>query len=90
MKFYNKLICLLLIFFTGNLFAQFNPFEENSDSNFSDKEKLKINYNAPIVLTFVITCFIVTLMGMITNGRITDMFFVTYHSSLKTLITDSK
>lgn len=39
MKFYNKLICFLLIFFTSNLFAQFNPFTENSEKFFSDKEK---------------------------------------------------
>src|SRR5690606_28983831 len=39
MKFLNKLICFLLIFFTGNLFAQLNPFTENTERNFSDKEK---------------------------------------------------
>lgn len=39
MKFYNKLILILLIFFTGNLFAQFNPFKESTERVFSDKEK---------------------------------------------------
>lgn len=39
MKFYNKLICFLLIFLTGNLFAQLNPFTEVTERNFSDKEK---------------------------------------------------
>lgn len=39
MKFYNKLICLILIFFTGNLFAQLNPFTENTERYFSEKEK---------------------------------------------------
>src|SRR5690606_13946934 len=39
MKFYTKLICFVLIFFTGNLFAQLNPFTENTDRYFSEKEK---------------------------------------------------
>lgn len=39
MKFLHKLICFLLIFFTGNLFAQLHPFTENTERNFSDKEK---------------------------------------------------
>lgn len=39
MKFYNKLICILVIFFTGNLFAQYNPFTENKEPHFSEQEK---------------------------------------------------
>ena len=45
MKFYNKLICLLLIFFTGNVFAQFNPFKESTERNFSEKEKFVRKHN---------------------------------------------
>lgn len=45
MKFYNKLILILLIFFTGNLFAQFNPFKENTERVFSDKEKFVRKHN---------------------------------------------
>ena len=45
MKFYNKLILILLIFFTGNLFAQFNPFKENTERNFSEKEKFVRKHN---------------------------------------------
>lgn len=45
MKFYNKLICFLLIFFTGNLFAQFNPFKENTERNFSEKETFVRKHN---------------------------------------------
>jgi len=45
MKFYNKLILILLIFFTGNLFAQFNPFKESTEPNFSEKEKFVRKHN---------------------------------------------
>lgn len=45
MKFYNKLILILLIFFTGNLFAQFNPFKESTERNFSEKEKFVRKHN---------------------------------------------
>jgi len=45
MKFYNKLILILLIFFTGNLFAQFNPFKESTERVFSDKEKFVRKHN---------------------------------------------
>ena len=45
MKFYNKLILILLIFCTGNLFAQFNPFKESTERNFSEKEKFVRKHN---------------------------------------------
>ncbi len=46
MKFYNKLICILVIFFTGNLFAQFQPFSESTEKNFSDTDKF-VRLNEP-------------------------------------------
>lgn len=51
------------------------------------KKKLKITFNAPVVLTFVMICFIATLLGVLTGGRITQRFFMTYHSSLKNPMT---
>ena len=51
------------------------------------KKKLKITFNAPVVLTFVMICFIATLLGVLTGGRITQSFFMTYHSSLKNPMT---
>ena len=45
-------------------------------------KKLKITFNAPITLGFVIICFIATLLGVISNGTITQTLFMTYHSSL--------
>ena len=46
-------------------------------------KKLKISFNAPVVLSFVILCFIVTIVGNFHNGKIREMIFMTYHSPLK-------
>ena len=50
-------------------------------------KKLKITFNAPITLGFVIICFIATLLGVISNGTITQTLFMTYHSSLTNPMT---
>jgi GlpG protein len=49
--------------------------------------KFKITFNAPVILSFALICFIVTLLGVITDGRSTQNFFMTYHSSLKNPMT---
>lgn len=46
------------------------------------KHRIKISYNAPIVLSYVLLCMVVTLLGIITKGRIIQSLFMTYHSSL--------
>ena len=51
------------------------------------KKKLKISYNAPVILTFVLMCFIVTILGVVTNGRSTEVFFSTYRGSLTNPLT---
>lgn len=51
------------------------------------KKKRKITFNAPVVLMFVFACFVVTLAGMLTNGYSTELFFMTYHTSLKNPMT---
>lgn len=51
------------------------------------KKKLKITYNAPVLLSFVFICFVVLLVGMLTGGKSTDLLFMTYHSSLKSPLT---
>ena len=52
------------------------------------KQKLKITFNAPVIHTFVMICFIATLLGVLTGGRITRSFLSkTYHSSLKNSMT---
>ena len=49
--------------------------------------RIRITYNAPMVLSFVLACFVVTLVGVITMGHSTQAFFMTYHSSLKNPMT---
>lgn len=49
--------------------------------------KLKITFNAPVTLGFVLVCFIATLLGSISGGKITQKVFMTYHSSLTNPMT---
>lgn len=51
------------------------------------KKKLRISYNAPAILSFVIICFAVMVIGTLTGGRSTELLFMTYHSSLKNPLT---
>ena len=46
-----------------------------------EKKKLKITFNAPVVLTMVAICFIATLLNYITNGGSGKLLFSTYHSA---------
>ena len=50
-------------------------------------KKVKIIFNAPIVISVVLIILIATVLGMISKGRATQMFFMTYHSSLKNPMT---
>ena len=51
------------------------------------KRKIKITFNAPVVLGFAAICFIATLLNYITNGKSNQMIFMTYHSSLMSPLT---
>lgn len=51
------------------------------------KKRPIITFNSPVVLGFVIACFAVTLMGIISGGTITRVLFMTYRSSLKNPMT---
>lgn len=51
------------------------------------KKKYKISFNAPVVLGFVFICCLATLLGTITDGNITQLLFMTYHSSLANPMT---
>ena len=53
----------------------------------SRRKKLKIVFNAPVILGFVFACFIVQLFNTISNGRTGEILFMTYHSSLKNPLT---
>jgi GlpG protein len=51
------------------------------------KRRFRITFNAPVTLTFVLICFIVTLIGELTNGASTQLLFMTYHSPLSQPLT---
>ena len=51
------------------------------------KKKLKISYNSPVVLTFVLICLIVLVIDGVTLGKSTNLLFMTYHSSLANPLT---
>ena len=48
----------------------------------SDRKKLAFTYNAPVTLTFALVSFIVLVVGMITKGRSTKLFFEVYRSKI--------
>ncbi len=50
-------------------------------------KKFRISYNAPITLTFVIICFIATILGVITHDAVTRVLFMTYRDSLANPMT---
>ena len=50
-------------------------------------KQLKITYNSPVILTFVLICLVALVLGMITRGTTTETLFMTYHSSLKNPMT---
>lgn len=50
-------------------------------------KKFRISYNAPITLTFVIICFIATIVGVITHDAVTRVLFMTYRDSLANPMT---
>ena len=44
-------------------------------------KKLRITYNAPVMLTFVLLCFAATLLGVLTGNMLTGLLFSVYRSS---------
>ena len=49
--------------------------------------KLKITFNAPVTLTFSLICLVATSLGLVFGEKFTQLFFVTYHSSLSNPMT---
>lgn len=43
---------------------------------------VKVKFNSPVILVFAALCFGVMVFNTMTGGRLNDMLFVTYHSSL--------
>lgn len=50
-------------------------------------KKISITYNAPTVLSFVLICVAVLILGNFTGGQTTRLLFMTYHSSLMDPLT---
>lgn len=51
------------------------------------KTKFKITWNSPVILGFVAICLLATVLNYITHGKSNAIFFMTYHSSLKSPMT---
>lgn len=51
------------------------------------KKKFRISFNSPVILVFVSICFFATLLNYITGGKSNEALFMTYHSSLKNIMT---
>lgn len=51
------------------------------------KRRLRVSYNAPVILTFVICCFAVTTMGLLTNHNSTTLLFSVYRGHLSNPLT---
>ncbi len=51
------------------------------------RTKKKFSYNAPVVLTFVLLCFVVTLLGLFTNHQSTRLCFSVYRAPLSDPLT---
>ena len=51
------------------------------------KHKYIITLNAIAVLSFVFLCFVATILGVVTKGKLTSLLFMTYHSSLLSPLT---
>lgn len=51
------------------------------------KTKMKVSYNSPVILSYVIICFIITIIGIITKDTSTILCFSVYRSSLLNPLT---
>lgn len=50
-------------------------------------KRIRIQYNAPVTLTFALVSLVVLLLGQISGGRITQMFFCVYRAPLSDPLT---
>ncbi len=51
------------------------------------KNKIKIGFNSPVIITFTAICLIATILGAITNSYTDTLFFSVYKSSLTNPLT---
>ncbi len=52
-----------------------------------DLKKIKVSFNAPVILSFVILCFIAWVLNIVTNGWTNNHIFSVYRSSLLSPLT---
>ena len=57
------------------------------DNRLMNKKKLRITFNAPVVLSLVAISFTATLLSYITAGASGRLLFMTYHSALLSPLT---
>ncbi|MBQ7568077.1 rhomboid family intramembrane serine protease [bacterium] len=50
-------------------------------------KSIKVSFNSPVILGFVIACFIAMVLGQLTGGHSTKSFFCVYRSSPTDLLT---
>ena len=58
---------------------------DNSAQNSGSKRlpaKIKVKFNAPVTLSFVLACFAALILGKLTGGFTTNLLFSVYRSSL--------
>jgi membrane associated rhomboid family serine protease len=51
------------------------------------KKKLRVSYNAPVVLSFSLACLAALLLGLLTGGKSTKLLFSVYRSPLNDFFT---
>lgn len=51
------------------------------------KKRIRLSFNAPVVLWFAIICTAATLLNYLTKGAANQVIFSTYHSSLASPLT---
>lgn len=56
-------------------------------NNMTTKKKLKITFNAPVVLSLAAISFVATLLNYVTGGASGRVLFMTYHSPLLSPMT---
>lgn len=61
--------------------------KQAQDNRPMKKKKLRITFNAPVVLSLVAISFIATLLNYITAGTSGRLLFMTYHSALLSPLT---
>lgn len=49
--------------------------------------KLKISFNAPVILSFAAICFVATVLNYLTHGSTNRTLFMTYHSPMTSPMT---